>query len=315
VGQTLIEYGADVNFANAVGNTILDAALRHPDFVTLLLEQPQLSVESKSQALHFLLSRVNLNFNLIRLLLESGAREPYLESYYSLELMNLLLEYGSDINAADEYGETALADLFDQFYDINERSQHNNNRDKIVRIITDPKFNPDIILTKEADDDTEHNETYLMHVALKDPNDDEGFIQLLLDAGADPSIKVDGRNAYEYARDSEDKGCRLVEGYCGEKLQRAAEVWPRKLNNAITDLDKKFLIGERLKNTQALPQRQPREYIIRKAEYDNLCQGLNKKLDKPGLIALARSLRIPTFNQSKFQLCHAIAERLTLTPK
>lgn len=329
VGQILINYGADVNYVNSLDNTPLDASIEHLDFLQLLLAQPQLSIDTKTKALGTHVSFAEIN--VVKLLLDAGAEPPSLSADYSLDLTNLLLDYGADLNAVDGKGGTVLSDLIDEFYNKFLRSQRPNNKEMIARIISDPKFDPDIILHKNDEDDDEdigidddiedertRDETYLMQVALKDPNDDDGLIQLLLDAGADPTIKVNGMDAYEYARDNPYRrsgGCRTIVGYCAEKLQRAIEVWPRKIDAAIRELDQKFLIGQRLKTTHTLPQKQLRDYVIRKAEYDNLCQGLTTKLNKPGLIVLARSLKIPTANQSKFQLCSEIAGRLTLNPK
>jgi hypothetical protein len=64
--------------------------------------------------------------------------------------------------------------------------------------------------------------------------------------------------------------------------------------------------------TLELPQKEITDYIIRSAEYDNLCKSIQTNLSKPGVIALARSLKIQTANKTKLQLCTEISNKLII---
>jgi hypothetical protein len=144
------------------------------------------------------------------------------------------------------------------------------------------------------------------------------YVNALLDAGADPLIKDNlGRTALDYSRivsRGQDISAKEI------RLTQAMADWTSRKDMAVSDLNKKFLVARRLRQgTQTttgsslqLPSRDLTEGITRKAEYDNLCMGLQNNLNKPGVIALARSLRIPTSNQTKLQLCSEIAKRLTI---
>jgi hypothetical protein len=93
--------------------------------------------------------------------------------------------------------------------------------------------------------------------------------------------------------------------------------WEKGNAAASNNLQKKFIVARRLRQgitTEGirlqLPQKELSEGIVRKAEYDNLCRNIHNNLDKPGVIALAKSLHIQTNDQTKTQLCQAIAKRL-----
>jgi hypothetical protein len=141
--------------------------------------------------------------------------------------------------------------------------------------------------------------------------DNTVFIRLLLEAGADPFME--GQKEMTANDHAVDFAQHVL-------LVNAMALWEKDKANAINELTKKFMIAKRLRQgtqtaqgyTLELPSRDLTEGLIRKAEYDNLCVGLQTNLGKPGVIALAKSLRIPTSNQTKSQLCTAIAKRLTI---
>jgi hypothetical protein len=103
-------------------------------------------------------------------------------------------------------------------------------------------------------------------------------------------------------------------------IQEAMAIWEKGTLDSTQSLTKKFMVTRRLRQGTTtteghlleLPQRQLAEGIIRKAEYDNLCKGLQSNLNKPGVVALARSLQISTSNRTKTQLCEEIAGKLII---
>lgn len=135
-------------------------------------------------------------------------------------------------------------------------------------------------------------------VMLGDPK----YVQMLLEAGADPLIKdKNGKTASQlYIKDPK----------ISQMTYKADAIWLSEESKAKHDLQQKFMISQRLRTDQTLPQRQLGDYIIRRSEYDNLCTGLQSNLNKPGVVALAKSLRIPTSNKTKIELCGEIADIL-----
>jgi hypothetical protein len=144
------------------------------------------------------------------------------------------------------------------------------------------------------------------------------IVRILLEAGADPLLKSmsirdrEGRTARQFIKDQTTPGYKL--------LQDAEAIWLAEEAKAQRELQEKFMIARRLRmgvdtsegSRLELPQRQLAEGIIRNSEYSNLCMGLQTNLNKPGVIALAKSLNIKTSGQTKTQLCVTIAKRLII---
>jgi hypothetical protein len=138
------------------------------------------------------------------------------------------------------------------------------------------------------------------------------IVRLLLDAGADPLIESNsGRTALQLTKP-------MTPAYT--LLGRADIRWSMRAVRASQDLQYKFMVARRLRQgtnttegtTLQLSERHLAEGIIRKAEYDNLCKGLQTNLNKPGVVALAKSLKINTLRQTKSQLCNEIANKLII---
>jgi hypothetical protein len=125
----------------------------------------------------------------------------------------------------------------------------------------------------------------------------------LLEAGADPLVRSpEGKTARDYSKDR-----RITEW-----LQDAEEIWLEATSNANRKLAGKFMVSRRLRVNQTLPVRQLGDGIIQRAEYDQICKGLQSNITKPGVVALAKSLKIQTTRQTKNQLCSEIAKRLII---
>ncbi|AYD40205.1 hypothetical protein D4Z93_06600 [Clostridium fermenticellae] len=96
------------------------------DTIKLLIESDNVNINSHKSKfsetpLHRLCARANPYINLVELLLKKGAdvnavnisgKTPifYCSFNYSCELLNLLVKFGADVNAKDKYGNTLLHD-------------------------------------------------------------------------------------------------------------------------------------------------------------------------------------------------------------
>jgi ankyrin repeat protein len=207
----------------------------------------------------------------------------------------LLLKYGADVNAKDTSGRTPLmlAAITLAYGAIN------------YLLLT-----PDIdIDSRDKDGKTalmwavSYNVVGMQQSLSNDLS--AAIVNELLVAGADPLItSTQGKTARQYVRLPNALSVRL--------LSLAEDTWLAKNFEASQQLQQKFMISRRLRINQTLPQKDLGDYIIRRSEYDNLCVGLHNNLNKPGVIALAKSLNIKTSNKTKSQLCTEISKRLTI---
>jgi ankyrin repeat protein len=300
IGQRLIEAGADINLANIIGLRPLHAAVEsgHKEFVVLLLEQDGLNLDALtnngSTALTIAMSR--LQPEIPEMLLESGANPNIATpggttplhmavSAGNLHFVQLLVEKGADVNRKDMAGQTALMEaIWPAYLDIS------------AYLLS--------IQGIDIDAQDKNGMTALMFAAQHTAHGKQ-LITELLSAGADPLLtsKVN-KTAQQYVRNQLQAPARI--------LARAESTWRASEVKSLRDISGKFMIAHRLRTNHTLPQKQLGDYIIRRSEYDNLCVGLQSNLNKPGVIALAKSLKIKTVGQNKMQLCNEISKRLTI---
>lgn len=264
---------------------------------------------------------------MVKLLLEHGSNPNVLGNEFNVkqplllkvlwisELVKLLLQFGADPNVESTGGKTSLDLLISRLVRTDGGQQMFKLTDSFQLIVNDPHTDLD-----KRDD---NGETYLMRVGILYPL----YTSMLLDAGADPFMT--GRNGQTTIDRIKPAGFTM-EGLYGNTpiytqkmtqynlLQQAMASWALRNEQAQQNLTKKFIVARRLRQgtqtaagyTLEIPQREISEGIIRKAEYDHVCQGLQSNLNKPGVIALAKSLRIPTSNKTKIELCQAVASQL-----
>lgn len=315
IGQTLLNHGADVNRPNQNDVTpLMEASLeQRVGFVEFLLGQPTININGKfdgqqgNTALTIAISGGSVA--VIELLLDHGADleiannrgfTPLTLAIAKPTIVKLLLDHGANVNTLSNTGNTTL----------------------ILVVYGEQLATLKLILVKpdvEVDLNRGDNITPLMVAAYKTfvGNDGPEYVRLLLDAGADPFMRSnEGKIALDYATTATESGqpdpARIA------LLEQAMSEWTQLGKTSQQELNKKFIVARRLRQGVTtttgqhleLPQRQLPEYIIRKAEYDNLCKNIRNKLSKPGVIALARSLKIETTNKTKTQLCNNIASQL-----
>jgi ankyrin repeat protein len=263
------------------------------DFVVLLLEQDNINTNiqetSGDTAFTLALLQAPINIDIVEMLLQSTnpnlhppANTALQRALLNIEAVKLLLEHGVDVNQQNDSGTTALILATAPYFDTEE----------LLKLLLPVKG-----IDLDAVDD--NGTTALMYAVLRGKPE---YVQTLLEAGADPLIKGnDGKIASQlFIKNVKVK----------QMLKDAETTWLANESRAKQDLQQKFMIAQRLRTDQTLPQRQLGEYIIRKSEYDNLCVGLQNNLNKPGVVALARSLRVPTSNKTKNELCRLIADIL-----
>ena len=324
IGKRLIDAGADINKANNYGATPLMFAISSGsrDFIILLLESEDIDVNAVSVIgpgqRGGLLGDRGGNTALLTAVLDTAYnedREP--------DIVEMLLKSGADPNVVNGSGITALHVAAVRRLDVVQILVDNgadiNRKDGLgftilMRAVSGASYPiVDVLLTlPQLDLDITNNvgRTALM-MAANIRFGGASLVAKLLAAGADPLIvSKEGRSALDYA-DNEQSSQLLAD---------ARAVWRKAERQANTDLKQKFMVARRLRQgietTEGarleLPSRDLTEGLIRKAEYDNLCMGLQTNLNKPGVIALAKSLKIKTTGQTKNQLCQTIAERLTI---
>jgi ankyrin repeat protein len=232
------------------------------------------------------------NMDIIKLLLEKGSNpntcrngRPLISLMpANLNMIDLLLNYGANPNLEDlPNKQTVLTKLIKDFTYATAESV-------VKRLLQDASIDLDRI---QSD-----GKTYLMQAALQ--ADGYHYIKSLLEAGADPTIvNVNGKTA-KYCAINPDTAFQLL---------AAEEDWIKQVDEAVNNLLRKFMVIRRLKQS-GLIERHLCEHIIRLSQYAELCQGPNSNLNKPGLIALARSLYINTTNRTKIELCNDISSKL-----
>jgi len=284
------------------------AAMGHRDFVVLLLEQDGIDVNAV-----FTLGGGETALLLADIRLFDALGEGRL---IILEMIEMLLGSGADPNIINTNGETALSDAIENNEvdlvkllvangaDINQRIPGRRNLNALILSVATGMLDvttylltlPNIEVDAVADDGL----TSLMRAA------ELGFksiVMRLIEAGADPLVRsLEGKTAREYSLDY-----RITEW-----LQDAEEIWLGATSNANRKLTEKFMVSRRLRVNQTLPVRQLGDGIIQRSEYDQICFGLQSNLTKPEVVALAKSLQLPTIRQTKNQLCQAIANKLIL---
>ena len=218
-------------------------------------------------------------------------------------IIKLLITHGADVNHRDEFGRTALIVAAAKL-----------SVDIVDYLLTVPGIDIDI-----QDNEGKTALTWAITYQIARPS---GFaptasyliVLKLRDAGADPLLKSnEGKTARQYVVKSNSDHTKLL-------LRDSEKLWLANTKAAQRDLQEKFMIARRLRmgvdtsegSRLELPQRQISEGIIRNSEYDNLCMGLQTNMNKPGVIALAKSLNIKTSNKTKTQLCNEIAKRLII---
>jgi ankyrin repeat protein len=318
IGNKLIERGANINHAARLGQTPLILAVQQnrKDFVILLLEQPNININAVNidemggaTALMINVSSITRDrqdiTDFAELLLESGA-DPNIPDaqgntpltmaviHVYLELIKLLVKYGADVNWKNDVGKNLLmtAAIYPNVFSY---------------LLTIPQL--------DIDATNNNGNTTLIYLVQQGLFLGQQVPELLA-AGADPLIKnKSGFTARQYI------GPAFSNADITKMLSDAEAIWRTAEVKALQDLQKKFMVARRLRQgvtTTAgsrleLPQRQLSESIIRKAEYSNLCLGLQSNLNKPGVIALAKSLNIKTTtNQTKRQLCNEISKLLII---
>lgn len=257
------------------------------------------------------------NIPIITLLLEYGANpNVFTTSTYEQDspltkateypeadpaVVKLLLKFGADPNLEDVRGYTALDRLISRILSDYGRD---HKRFRCFEILVN---DPHIDLDRR---NRYYGETYLTTFAKSLLN--TSYIELLLKAGADPFIaNKDGQLVVDILKrplipEAEPQRMRLL-----KIILRAMATWTIAYSKASSDLTAKFMIARRLRQ-ESLPQRDIADGIVRKAEYDHVCRSLQSNLLKPAVIALARSLHIPTSNKTKYELCDEISKRLII---
>jgi hypothetical protein len=203
-----------------------------------------------------------------------------------VKLARLLVDNGADVNQRRFNGQTYLS-----------QAAWSQQAEVLAYLLSLPNVDIDAV--------DNNGQTALILAVRSSPLYVRRIAAMLLEAGIDPLVKSkDGRTARQYADNP------LVV----EMLERAENIWRAEEAKALQELQQKFIVSRRLRqgtNPQLeLPQRQLPEYIIRRAEYDNLCVGSHNNLNKPGVVALAKSLKIPTSNLTKIQLCGEITKQI-----
>ena len=304
LGQRLINMGADVNKTDDLDDTPLLVAVRskRKAFVVMLLEQDGIDVNVQARSLDDAVSpgetpltqaltQDPIDIELIEMLLGSGANPNIPNGYWLpldlalIDMIDQLLAAGANINGVNPQGLTPLRVAVGEI-----------DPQRVAKLLSIRGIDIDL-----ADSD---GHTPLMEAARLGDRNTMANITLLLAVGADPLLKDNvGRTARSLVPAANVQIARLLED--------AERTWIANDVNAQADLKQKFLIAHRLRK-ESLPQRELADGIIRRAEYDNLCMGLQNNLNKPGVIALAKSLNLKTAGQTKLQLCQEISKRLII---
>jgi ankyrin repeat protein len=198
----LIDRGADVNLAAKTGFTPLIVASNHPgniDVIRLLVSRGAKVTPLDPKPLHdaspLFYAAWTGNIDAVNLFAERGAdlrRKMLVAGIVALspaemavfqgdaEMVRLLVQKGADVNEVDDTGISLLS------------ATVLGNDTKMIRTL--------LALGAHVNEIDEHSLTPLMHAALIDYGDTE-VVQLLLEAGADPSVKSkDGLTALDLAR-------------------------------------------------------------------------------------------------------------------
>jgi hypothetical protein len=134
------------------------------------------------------------------------------------------------------------------------------------------------------------------------------YVELLLLAGADPFVQDRSNQiALDYLSPVSQSSIEWVRREHHRKRQlicEAMDKWSQLQTKANLNLFKKFMIARRLRCGLSL-QREITDYVIRLSEFD-----ITKS--KHSMIALAKSLHIPTTNRTKIELYNEISKYLAI---
>jgi ankyrin repeat protein len=304
LGQRLINMGANINQTDDLDDTPLLVAVRskRKAFVVMLLEQDGIDVNVQARSLDDAVSpgetpltqalgQDPIDIELVEMLMGSGADPNIPNGYWSpldlspVDMIDRFIEAGADINGVNPQGLTPLRVAVGEI-----------DLQRVAKLLSIRGIDIDL-----ADSD---GHTPLMEAARLGDRNTMANITLLLAVGADPLLRDnEGRTARSLVPAANVQIARLLED--------AERTWIANDSKSQADLKQKFLIAHRLRK-ESLPQRELTDGIIRKSEYDNLCMGLQNNLNKPGVIALAKSLNLKTSNKTKIQLCNEISQLLTI---
>ena len=285
--QALLDEGVNINQIYEDETPLVTAIARNKDaFVEFLLEQPNIAVNVRVGRPDYdtplTKALLNRNIPIIEMLLQHGADPnipnvidlPLDLAFFDLDLIDLLIRSGADVNALNPQGLTPLM--------------------VAIQLDVEPAFN--VLLGQQNADLDAYNKDGLTALMLASalPHG-YTYVDKLLILGADPLLlSSDGRTARQYA--SNDRIARLLMG-AEQEINKAEVAATKGLNNRLK-------VARKSKVTN--------EAAAKKSEYDNLCKGLKSNLNKPGVVALAKSLNIKTSNKTKIQLCDEISQLLTI---
>ena len=311
IGQRLIDSGANVNRGRPETNyTPLMAAAEkyHNNFVVLLLEQEGIDVNAVDTTVG--------NTALFGAITSFANALPQWRRPVAFEIIEMLLGSGADPNIINLNNQNALCYaiygddvdivrlLVANGADINQRIY---GRDKFTSLILAvdrerPKVTNYLLTLPniEVDAVTGDGLTSLMIAAQFGYR---SIVMQLIEAGADPLVRsLEGKTAREYSYDP----------IISELLQGSEDIWRTAQDDANQRFLQKLMVSRRLRTNETLPVRQLGDGIIQRVEYDQLCMGLQSNLTKPGVVALAKSLKIQTTRQTKLQLCREISKLLII---
>ena len=292
----LINAGADINASDDDNQTPLMLAISETDedAVIMLLEQPNIDLD--------------------------GALDVAIESNY-LDALNMLLESGADPNkehllytplmlAATRNEDPAFVEaLLDKGADINLGSALNNTTPLMdaIRVGNIPIIQ--FLLSRpDLDVDIQDNDGWTA-LASSATVGTSKIVQLLINAGADPTIKTDhGKTPADLARKPKIK--EMLEQYEADYVQARSQARSDLAKRAM--LQQRIITGVNFPPELQLPQKQLPQNILNRNAYETLCSNLQTRTTKLQLQELAKSLGIKSSNKSKAALCQAIGAKLGL---
>lgn len=182
--QTLVDLGADVTILNDESKSIVQLLELEKEENWSILMTLQLSQQQKNAALYESIYELE-NLTKTAEILEKGA-DPnskdeegvpmiiHASEMEEVDFVKLLLENGADVNATNEDGYSALWFFY---------------KNEVLKLLIDAGIDVNLIVVDET---PLTQAIYLANIET---------VHILLDAGADPKQKVDGKNANQYCQD------------------------------------------------------------------------------------------------------------------